>query len=150
MQIKNIYGWYIIGILTIVFPALVPPSSIKTEYLKSIPSYHHMNALKININKYYIWHMVHTWYCAVKSSLIFTRCVPLMTGIPLLSRWPPHERTQSQINHNEITISRSRRQEDPDKTVSTPCYLRREWYRDFVLLQEKWERNSTFRRFLLY
>lgn len=60
-----------------------------------------------------------------------------MTGIPLLSRWPPHERTQSQINHNEITISRSRHQEDPDKTVSTPCYLRREWYRDFVLLQEK-------------
>lgn len=44
-------------------------------------------------------------------------------GIPLLSRPLPHERAQSQINHNEITISRSRHQEDPDKTAVAPCYL---------------------------
>jgi len=44
-----------------------------------------------------------------------------MTGIPLLSRrLAPHERAQSQINHNEITISRSRHQEDPDETAAVP------------------------------
>lgn len=46
-----------------------------------------------------------------------------MTRIPLLSGRAPHERTQSQINHNEITISRSRRREDPDKTVSNLVQL---------------------------
>ena len=33
----------------------------------------------------------------------------------VISLATPHERTRSQINHNEITISRSQRREDADK-----------------------------------
>lgn len=56
----------------------------------------------------------------------------------VISLATPHERTRSQINHNEITISRSQRREDADKTVSKLCYLRQKGHRGCSGITRKW------------
>lgn len=64
-----------------------------------------------------------------------TSCIVALVNLPSNYENPSvislatHERTQSQINHNEITISRSRRREDADKMVLEPCYLKQKKHR---------------------